>query len=517
VSATGPPPGAFSDPGYADVAAALARHAGLKVPPHRYPELEAAARRAMARAHLDDPAAYARHLADGHLPLADLVGAFTVGETYFFRDPPQLDLVRTRVVPEVLARRPEGHVFRAWSAGCASGEEAYTLAILLDGLRLGDRWHVLGTDISRPAIARARAGVYRTWSLRGPARDVALRALEPGERADTYTVPERLRARVRIDYLNLAEDVYPSLLNATSGLDLVLCRNVFIYFERDVVAAVARRLHAALADGGWLLTGLADPPLGAFAPFQSVSTKAGVVYMKPGRGEAAGVRWGAGIAALSSPALPLTSIPTRAPPPTPTRTPPPTPTPPPTRAPTPPPTRAPTRAPTASPPPTPDPVARAHALSRSGDWASVLDLADALLETAAGAATLVRAAANAGDLGRADALSARAVERHPLAAELHLLRGAALAEVERIDDALTAIRRALYLDRGLEIAHATLAGLLARRRDVDGAQRAWRTVRRLCAARAADEVLPLADGVCAGRLSEIASAQLSILGGEPER
>jgi chemotaxis protein methyltransferase CheR len=501
VSATGPPPGAFSDPGYADVAAALARHAGLKVPPHRYPELEAAARRAMARAHLDDPAAYARHLADGHLPLADLVGAFTVGETYFFRDPPQLDLVRTRVVPEVLARRPEGHVFRAWSAGCASGEEAYTLAILLDGLRLGDRWHVLGTDISRPAIARARAGVYRTWSLRGPARDVALRALEPGERADTYTVPERLRARVRIDYLNLAEDVYPSLLNATSGLDLVLCRNVFIYFERDVVAAVARRLHAALADGGWLLTGLADPPLGAFAPFQSVSTKAGVVYMKPGRGEAAGVRWGAGIAALSSPALPLTSIPTRAPPPTPTRTPPP----------------APTRAPTASPPPTPDPVARAHALSRSGDWASVLDLADALLETAAGAATLVRAAANAGDLGRADALSARAVERHPLAAELHLLRGAALAEVERIDDALTAIRRALYLDRGLEIAHATLAGLLARRRDVDGAQRAWRTVRRLCAARAADEVLPLADGVCAGRLSEIASAQLSILGGEPER
>ncbi|BDG06090.1 CheR family methyltransferase [Anaeromyxobacter oryzae] len=504
------PPGAFSHPGFARIAEALARHAGLKVPAHRYPDLEHAARRGMARARIDDPAKYARHLAEGRLPLADLVGAFTVGETYFFRDPPQYDLLRSRVVPEVVARRAEGHVFRAWSAGCASGEEPYSLAILLDGMGLGDRWHVLGTDISRPALARARAAEYGAWSIRGPARTTAARALE--RRGERHAVPARLRARVRIEYLNLAEDVYPSVMNATAGLDLILCRNVFIYFEPDVVAAVARRLFACLAEGGWLFPGLADPPLGIHAPFQSVSTEAGVVYRKPARGEEGGVR-----IRIEARAPTSTPIPTR------------TSTSPRTR------TFTGTGAGTAPAPsvrpersdreagavskgePPPPALARARELAASGDWTAVLALADPLLDTAEGAAALVRAAANSGELGRADALSLRATARHPLAPELHLLRAATLAEVGRTDEALAAVRRAIYLDRGLAIAHAALGGLLAGRGDVEGARRAWRNARRICASLPPETALPLGDGECAGRLSEIASAQLSILGGDPER
>ncbi|WP_308198016.1 protein-glutamate O-methyltransferase CheR [Anaeromyxobacter oryzisoli] len=514
MSTHSPPPGVFSHAGFAEVAAALARHAGLKIPPHRYPELEQAIRRGMARARIADPGEYARNLAEGHLPLADLVGAFTVGETYFFRDAPQLDLLCARVLPELLARRPPNHVLRAWSAGCASGEEPYTLAILFDRAGLGDRWQVLGTDISRPALARARAGAYGPWSLRGAARDRAESALER-DADDRFVVPARLRARVRIEYLNLAEDVYPSVLSGTSGLDLIFCRNVFIYFERDVVAAVARRLHACLAEGGWLFTGLADPPLGAFAPLQSISTVAGVVYRRPARGEAAGVRWtpperpDAG-AAAGPPGSPVLAPPR--PPPAPPPRPPPAP---PAAGPVSSPIPGPSPSERSAPTDPPDPLSLASAAARAGDWDAVLELADDLLETPEGAATALRAAANSGDLERADDLAGRAIARHPLASELHLLRAAMLAEVGRTADALAAVRRTLYLAPGLAVAHAALAGLLAGRGDVEGARRAWRNVRRLCAAVPPDAPLPLGDGECAGRLSEIASAQLSLLRGDP--
>jgi chemotaxis protein methyltransferase CheR len=146
-------------------------------------------------------------------------------------------------------------------------------------------------------------------------------------------------------------------------------------------------------------------------------------------------------------------------------------------------------------------------------WEEVLALGDALLETPEGAALLVRAGANAGDLGRAESLAARAAERHPLAPELHLLQAAVLSELARDAEALAALRRCLYLDRRLAVAHAALGALLARTGDLEGARRAWRNVRRICAALPAGAPLPLGDGQCAGRLSEVASARISILGG----
>jgi chemotaxis protein methyltransferase CheR len=475
-------PGAWSDAGFAAVAAALAAHAGLKIPPHRYPELEAAARRSMRAAGIASAAEYALRLGEGRLSLADLVGAFTVGETFFFRDKAQFDLIRSRVVREVRARRPPGHLLRAWSAGCASGEEAWSIALALEREAPDGCWHVLGTDISRPSLAKARTGRYGEWSLRGPGRREALRGLVV--RGGRWDVAPRLRPRVRFEYLNLAEDAYPSFLTATVGLDLILCRNVLIYFERDVVEAVARRLHACLAPGGWLVTGVTDPPLGALAPFETISTEAGVLYRRPAASSRA-VGRGAGAGAGAGP----------------------------DPSPNPDPSPGPSPSPSPSPSPGPGPGPGAALPSAHDTWEEVLSRADALLDSPEGAAALVRAGANAGDLGRADELAARAAERHPLLPELHLLRASILSDLARDSDALAALRRCLYLDRGLAVAHAAMGALLARGGDLEGARRAWRNVRRICAAVPADSPLPLGDGQCAGRLSEIASAQLSMLGG----
>lgn len=479
---------AWSDAALEALAAALARHAGLRVAPHRLPELARAADRAMAAAGLSDPREYASRIGQGLLPMADLLGAMTVGETYFHRDPDQLELVGRRVVPEVLALRLPGHVFRAWSAGCASGEEAYTVALTLEAAGLRDRYHVLGTDLSRRSLERARDGAYGAWSLRGSGREAAARSLH--REGDRWVVPPRLRTRVRFEYLNLAEDVYPSLLTGTSGLDLVLCRNVLMYLEPAVIAAVARRLHDCLAEGGWLLTGPADPLLAPLAPLEAISTPAGLAYRRPARAPGAGRRAGTGSAAPR---------PAPAPPPPPPR-----------------PAGA-SRPPAASPLPLASVLAAAEEAGRAGDWAAVLALAAPLLELAEGAAWLVRAAANAGDLGRADALAVAATDRHPLSPELHLLRSAILAELGRDAEAAGAVRRCLYLRPDLAVGHATLGGLLERAGDPEGARRAWRNVRRICTTLPADAALPLGEGRCAGRLADIAAAQLLRLqdGGAP--
>lgn len=469
------PKAAWSDAALGALAATLARHAGLRIAPHRLPELARAAERAMAAAGLSDPREYALRVGQGRLSMADLLGAMTVGETYFHRDPEQLELVGRRVVPEVLALRPAGHVFRAWSAGCASGEEAYSVALTLEAAGLRDRYHVLGTDLSRRSLERARDGAYGAWSLRGAAREAAARSLH--REGDRWVVPPRLRARVRFEYLNLAEDVYPSLLTGTSGLDLILCRNVLMYLEPAVIAAVARRLHDCLAEGGWLLTGPADPLLAPLAPLEAISTPAGLAYRRPAGAAGSGRRAGTGPAPRRAPPAP------------------------------PPPRPAPASRPPAPPPPAAV-LAAAEEAGRAGDWAAVLALAAPLLELAEGAAWLVRAAANAGDLGRADALAAAATDRHPLAPELHLLRAAILAELGRDAEAAGAARRCLYLRPDLAVGHATLGGLLERAGDPEAARRAWRNVRRICAALPADAPLPLGEGRCAGRLADIAAAQL---------
>lgn len=100
----------------------------------------------------------------------ELVDELTVRETYFFRHAAQFELIRDQILPDLTSRYAPHHIFRCWSAGCSTGEEAYSLAILLFAIGFGNRSHVTGTDISLAALSRARAGKYGEWSLRGRAR-----------------------------------------------------------------------------------------------------------------------------------------------------------------------------------------------------------------------------------------------------------------------------------------------------------------------------------------------------------
>src|SRR5262249_43933663 len=99
-------------------------------------------------------------------------------------------------------------------------------------------------------------------------------------RGDRFVLDEKIRQRVTVEPLNLALDVYPSFATGTWGMDLILCRNVLIYFDRETVRKVARRLYETLAPGGWLITASSDPPRAADAPLHTVVTHVGVFYRR---------------------------------------------------------------------------------------------------------------------------------------------------------------------------------------------------------------------------------------------
>ncbi len=448
---------------------------------------EAGIRRAMARAGAADPARYLERIGRDADALDDLLSELTVGETYFFREPAAFDFLRRTVLPGLRGRRD---IPRAWSAGCATGEEAYSLAILFEQEGLGGRYELLGTDLCRGALERARRGVYRPWSLRGERAAAVRPYLE--HVGSLYRVVEGIRSRVTFRALNLARDPYPC--TGGRGLDVILCRNVLIYLDRETVRRVADGLLQALAPGGWLLTASSDPPLAEQAPFEVVTAPEGVFYRRGSIGARAAP---AGqLVAETAPAFEANTpgegpfgdgsrhAEPAAPPAESERSPPP-------------PVRS-----------AADEAAQVRAALRRGDYTRAAELTAGFEDDPALAALRVRALTGL-DLRSAEQACAAAVSRHPLATEMAYLHAALLVDLGRQDEAAEALRRVLYLDASLAVAHFTLGSVLERLGDADGARRAYRNALDLASARPPDEPLPLAEGESAGHLAEAAAAALA--------
>ena len=174
-------------------------------------------------------------------------------ETYFFRDHGQFDLLRLRLLPELIERRRDAKTLRLWSAGCSSGEEAYSLAMLVDMLlpeRQGWDIQILGSDIDEKALAKARRAHYGQWSFR--MAPTALKHRYFRRTGDEWTLDECIRNMVTFRAGDLIGD---SCADAQlQDMDLILCRNVFIYFGATAVADVADKLAASLSEGGYLMT-----------------------------------------------------------------------------------------------------------------------------------------------------------------------------------------------------------------------------------------------------------------------
>jgi len=260
----------------------LAGQAGWNFAPERRPEM---LRGLNALAHESGHADAQALMRDWlRAPLARpqieaLARHLAVGESYFFREPAALELLQEEVLrPLIAQRRAEGRLWlRLWCAGCSTGEEVYTLAMLLERL-LPDIGHwdlsLLGTDIHPGFLARAAQGVYRDWSFRNAPPGLRERYFErrPG---GCHAVRPALRRGLRFEWANLAAELPPGL----AGMDLVLCRNVLMYFEPRQAAQALRRIREAMADDGWLLLGASET--GAIDTSGFAATRVqGVVFLR---------------------------------------------------------------------------------------------------------------------------------------------------------------------------------------------------------------------------------------------
>ena len=233
-----------------------------------------------------DCASYLNRLCDplhGPSELDALIAEITIGETYFFRHREHFDALRDLIFPGLIARNRGNRCLRIWCAGCADGPEAYSLAILrkreMSELLRGWQMTILGTDINRLRLARAREGAFEEWAFRGTPEDVRHDCFrKEGKR---WSILPEYREDVSFQYHNLVENVFPSLVNNLSAFDLIVCRNVMIYFGPDRMRKMIQQFYESLAPGGWLLVGPSEPNMTFFTSFRTVNAPGVTLYQKP--------------------------------------------------------------------------------------------------------------------------------------------------------------------------------------------------------------------------------------------
>jgi chemotaxis protein methyltransferase CheR len=208
----------------------------------------------------------------------EIVDRVTTNETYFFRESYQLTAFRTEILPQLYDTRPRGKRLSVWSAGCASGEEAYTIAILIQETALFDDWdvRVFGNDISRRCLQVARRGAYGRNSFRATDEKLLRRYFR--EVDGKQQVRDEVRALVSFGQINLMDE---QMMRLVGDVDVIFCRNVLIYFDTASRKKVIATLHGKLVKGGYLLLGHSESLINLSTAFDLVHLKNDMVYRKP--------------------------------------------------------------------------------------------------------------------------------------------------------------------------------------------------------------------------------------------
>lgn len=219
--------------------------------------------------------------------LMDIMDVLTTNETYFFRESFQLKAFSDEIIPELIKRKTAygNRSLRIWSAGCSTGEEPYTIAMLLSTIPELSGWkiEIIGTDISQKVLQQARRAVYSTASFRATEESDLRRFFHRHD--DGYKVNDSIRELVTISHLNLFDT---SRLTMLGTFDLVFCRNVIIYFDQAAKKRVIESFHSALYNGGFLLLGHSESLMNITTRFTLRHFKNDMVYQKPDRFSAGG-------------------------------------------------------------------------------------------------------------------------------------------------------------------------------------------------------------------------------------
>ncbi len=224
-----------------------------------------------------------RHGPDSEAEFSAAIDLLTTNETYFFRERSQLTALVDEVVPDLLRSQKGGdRPVRIWCAGCASGEEPYSIIMMAleRGLTPGRDLRVYASDISRAVLAKARRAIYREASFRGVEESLRMRYF--AQKDGLTRLSDEVKRNVDFMHLNLMDDSKLALL---STMDVILCRNVIIYFDLDSKKRVMRSFHDKLRPGGYLLLGHSESLINVTADFELKHLKHDLVYRRPVPGE----------------------------------------------------------------------------------------------------------------------------------------------------------------------------------------------------------------------------------------
>ena len=268
----------MNDAEYHYLTTAVRRLTGIDLDAYKAHQMRRRLEGFLARAGAPSMAAYVALLQREPAALRQLRDFLTINVTEFFRDPPQFQMLREEVLPALGKRSPRLSI---WSAGCSTGAEPYSVALLLEELWPGSHHRILATDVDDGALDRARAGgPYTDAEVRNVPRATLLTRFTKQDGG--YWVAQELRHRVTFQQHNLLRDPFPT------DLDLVLCRNVVIYFSDEAKAALYARFHRALKPHGVLFTGGTETLYGGHdAAFQRLG---GCFYRKAPAGTPAPLR-----------------------------------------------------------------------------------------------------------------------------------------------------------------------------------------------------------------------------------
>ena len=391
-----------------------------------------------------------------------LLDEVTIPETHFFRNPPQIRALRKYVLPELLKQAGDRRRLRVWSAGCSTGEEPYTVAMLLRELlpaSAGWDLKVIATDVSTRALAAARRGRYaeRAFVMTDPVDLQRFFVLDTT--AGCYEVRPEIRELVEFRHHNLVTEQPPA---EPGELDLVLCRNVTIYFDRETTRSLMQRLHTSLREGGYLFLGHAETLWQITDAFALVSLGDAFVYRRP----AANAERRAVLPDRRTEDEPR-------------------------------PTKADRRRHTE------DRRRIASVLPRlvvpPAPAAAPVEVVDPLLA--------VTAAVQAGRYAEAADLAAEVTTADPLRSQAHYLHGLALTNLGRDGEALVVLRKAVYLAPDDGFAHFLLAGALERLGEPVAAARSYRAAAGTLGARPLDGVATELGGRSVAELAALCRQQ----------
>ena len=435
----------------------------------------------------------------------------TVGETYFFREKRSFDALENHILKEFIqSRRGKEKRLRIWSAGCATGEEPYSIAILLSKMIPDIKdWNVtiLATDINPRFLQKASDGLYTKWSFRGVPSEIKKRYFKLTEDGHYKILPE-IKKLVKFIYLNLAEDSFPSLINDTNAMDIMLCRNVLMYFNSECQKKVIKKFYHSIIHGGWLVVSPSETSNVIFSQFEMVSFPGAILYRKDlykKSGKKAGLKNDFEITAPSpAPQTPVNlSFEVRTPVSLPINT-----------------DKARLADTSRKKQQEQVPLIQEHLVTsyekalelfKKGRYSEAAENLVELAKVDHKAITLlIRSYANQGELANALEWSEKAIEMDKLNTGFHYLRASILQEKGQIGGAMTSLKRALYLEPDFVLAHFALGNLAWQQGKFKESGRHFRNALKILGSKNQTDILPESDGISVGRFSELISYMIKM-------